>query len=113
MLAAGLFGLAFRPSGPEVGSWTSGEARGRGVASESVAAACRWAFGALGVERVTWQAYLGNWASRAVAERCGFTIEGVARRAMLQRGVWRDGWTGSLLAGDECATDARCRLACS
>ncbi len=97
----GAVGLAFRPGGPEVGYWTAGEARGRGVAAESVSAACRWAFGALGVERVTWQAYLGNWGSRAVAERCGFTIEGIARRAMLQRGVWRDGWTGSLLAGDE------------
>lgn len=97
----GAVGLAFRPGGPEVGYWTAGEARGRGVAAESVAAACRWAFGALGVERVTWQAYLGNWGSRAVAERCGFTIEGVARRAMLQRGVWRDGWTGSLLATDQ------------
>lgn len=97
----GSVGLAFKPAGAEVGYWTAGGVRGRGVAAEAVAAACRWAFGAVGVERVTWQAYLGNWGSRAVAERCGFTIEGVARRAMLQRGVWRDGWTGSLLATDE------------
>ena len=97
----GSVSLALHGAAAEVGYWVSAAARGRGVASEALSAVCRWAFGGLGVERVTWQAYVGNWASKAVAERCGFTVEAVARHGLLQRGVWRDGWTGRLLATDE------------
>ena len=63
-------------------------------------AACRWAFTRMSVDRVEWRAEVGNTASRAVAERAGFTIEGMLRSSLVNKGVLRDGWVGSLLPSD-------------
>lgn len=84
----------------EVGYWTALEARGRGVATRAVTAACRWGFDELGLARIAWQALVGNWGSRAVAERCGFLLEGTRRAGLVQRGVRLDAWSGALLPGD-------------
>lgn len=61
-----------------------------------------WAFDpeGAGLARLFWQAYLGNWASRRVAWRLGFRVEGAVRGFALQRGVRRDAWVGTLLPGD-------------
>lgn len=85
----------------EVGYWCACEARGQGVVSQAVGAVCRWGFAALGLERIQWVAGVGNWESRAVAEKCGFTVEGLLRKGMAQRGVRVDAWVGSLLATDD------------
>lgn len=85
---------------------TTPTGRGRGVATEAVSALCRWGFGAVGLERIGWQCMVGNWASRAVAQKVGFTVEGVARLAYDQRGTRVDDWFGSLLASDP-MTDTR------
>lgn len=84
----------------EVGYWCAPEARGNGVMSEAVAALCRWGFAELGLARIEWLAGVGNWASRAVAEKCGFTIEGLVRGGIRQRGTRVDGWLGGLLKDD-------------
>ncbi|MCF3961663.1 GNAT family N-acetyltransferase [Streptomyces fuscigenes] len=83
----------------EVGFWTVREHRGRGYTAEAVTALARWAFGR-GVERVEWRAEAGNAASRRVAERAGFVVEGTLRAALLSRDVLRDLWIGSLLPSD-------------
>ena len=80
--------------------------RGRGIMTEAVAAVCRWAFGVLELQRISWAAGVGNWASRAVAQKCGFTYEGTSRLAYCQRGTRVDDWLGSLLATDP-MTDTR------
>jgi RimJ/RimL family protein N-acetyltransferase len=90
----------------EVGYWCTAEARGRGVVSEALGAVCRWGFAALDLERIGWVAGVGNWASRAVAEKCGFRVEGLARKGMAQRGQRVDAWFGALLRDDE-AVDRR------
>ncbi|MBV2354314.1 GNAT family N-acetyltransferase [Streptomyces sp. J2-1] len=84
----------------EVGFWAAREHRGRGYVTEATLAAARWAFTELAVDRLEWRAEVGNTASRAVAERAGFTIEGVQRAATVNRGVRRDCWLGSLLPSD-------------
>jgi RimJ/RimL family protein N-acetyltransferase len=84
----------------EIAYWTMPEARGSGITTEAVAAVCRWAFGALELERIVWAAAVGNWASRAVAQKVGFTYEGVSRKAYNQRGTRVDDWVGSLLSTD-------------
>jgi len=84
----------------EIAFYTHAEGRGRGTTTESVAAVCRWGFGALGLERIGWAAAVGNWASRAVAQKCGFTFEGTSRKAYSQRGTRVDDWLGSLLSTD-------------
>ena len=85
----------------ELGFWTAPGSRRQGYTAEAVGAVCRWGFGALGLERVLWRAEVGNWGSRAVAEACGFTVEGTQRRGLVHRGSRVDSWTGSLLADDE------------
>jgi RimJ/RimL family protein N-acetyltransferase len=76
------------------------QARGDGVTTEAVQAVCRWGFGALGLEVIEALIAVGNWPSRAVAEKCGFTVDGTRRRAMPQRGHRLDAWTATLLRGE-------------
>ncbi|MEV0206129.1 GNAT family protein [Streptomyces sp. NPDC050788] len=97
----GMLGLAMRSlSVTEIGFWGTKEHRGNGYITEAVVAASRWAFTDLSVDRVEWRAEVGNRASRAVAERAGFVVEGVLRSALVHQGVRRDCWVGSLLPSD-------------
>ncbi|GAA0931148.1 GNAT family N-acetyltransferase [Streptomyces thermoalcalitolerans] len=97
----GMLGITLRPpGGAEVGFWAAREHRGNGYVTEAVLAAARWAFTRLAVDRLEWRAAVGNHASRAVAERAGFTLEGVLRSALELKGVRRDCWVGSLLPSD-------------
>jgi [ribosomal protein S5]-alanine N-acetyltransferase len=75
-LAAGDTGLA------EVGYWLAREARGHGAATIAVQLVSRWAFTELGIERLSLQTATGNVASQRVAERAGFTREGLLRAWM-------------------------------
>lgn len=65
----------------EVGYWTAPSARGLGVASLAVDAACRWAFAALPVDRIELCHAVENAASGRVAQKAGFTYEGHLRRS--------------------------------
>ncbi|HEY6748520.1 MAG TPA: GNAT family N-acetyltransferase, partial [Mycobacteriales bacterium] len=69
-----------RTNGDELdcGFWLAADARGRGLMSQALRAACRWAFTSgedgLGARVIHWEAHEGNHASRAVANHVGFTI---------------------------------------
>ena len=63
----------------EVGYWLRSEARGRGLTGRAVALVSRWAFAELGCERLQLRADADNVASQRVAEKAGFTREGVLR----------------------------------
>jgi RimJ/RimL family protein N-acetyltransferase len=65
----------------EIGYWPAPAARGRGTATWAVDAGCRWAFGALGLERIELCHAVENVASARVAEKAGFVLEGRRRRA--------------------------------
>ncbi|MGW7363919.1 GNAT family N-acetyltransferase [Streptomyces sp. NPDC054841] len=84
----------------EVGFWTAKEYRGCGYATETVLAMARWAFTELACTRLEWRAIVGNTSSRAVAEKAGFTVEGVQRAGLHGRGTLRDCWIASLLPSD-------------
>lgn len=90
----------------EVGWATAAGARGQGVATDAVAALCRWGFGGLTLLRLLAQVEVGNWASRRVAEKAGFSLEGTAR-SVASPGGRTDTWTFSLLASDEAVDTAR------
>lgn len=64
----------------ETGYWIGPAARGNGYAAEAVRAVAEYAFG-LGLQRIELLAATGNVASQRVAERAGFTREGVLRKA--------------------------------
>jgi RimJ/RimL family protein N-acetyltransferase len=59
------------PETAEIGFLVAPHARGRGYATRAVTAACRWGFHSLGLHRIVWTAYVGNHASRRVAEKTG------------------------------------------
>jgi RimJ/RimL family protein N-acetyltransferase len=74
--------------------------RGTGVMERALRLLLRWGFEERQLQTVIWWANRGNWASRKVAWRLGFTFEGSLRRWLPQRGELLDGWVGTLLAGD-------------
>ena len=84
----------------QVGFWCAPGARGQGIVSEAVGVVCRWGFEELGLRRIAWYAGVGNWASRRVAERNGFSYEGLLREGLAQRGGRHDAWVGGRLATD-------------
>jgi RimJ/RimL family protein N-acetyltransferase len=66
----------------EIGYWVAAEARGRGVASTATRLAAGWAFAAEPrLERLQLRADVENVASNRVADKAGFTREGVLRSA--------------------------------
>jgi RimJ/RimL family protein N-acetyltransferase len=75
-------------------------ARGRGVAQRAIRAAVQFGFENLGAKRIAWDAIVGNHASRLAAIRTGFTVEGIARNGVHQRGESRDCWVGGILPGE-------------
>jgi len=86
----------------EIGYWVAPWARRRGVVTRAVALVLDHALGldGLDLQRVSWQAYVGNWPSRRVAWQAGFQVEGTIRLEGVQRGVRRDTWVGTLLRDD-------------
>ncbi|MEW9552105.1 GNAT family N-acetyltransferase [Nonomuraea sp. NPDC050783] len=66
----------------EVGYMTAPWARGNGYAGEAVLAVARWLFERQGFGRLQLRAAVDNPRSRRVAEKAGFTREGVARSAL-------------------------------
>ena len=62
----------------EIGYWLRADARGRGATTAAVRLIAAWALAA-GAARVQLRAAVGNDASRRVAEKAGFRLEGVLR----------------------------------
>src|SRR5262252_744886 len=83
-----------------LGYWLAPRARGRGVATHAVRLLARWAFDELGIVRVVLTCAPDNQASQRVAERCGFTREGLLRSHMPFKGGRRDTVLFSLLPGE-------------
>jgi RimJ/RimL family protein N-acetyltransferase len=102
----GFLGLALVPeidheaSTAELGYVVTPAARGRGVATAALRLLSEWALGELGALRLELRISVGNVPSIRVAERCGYTREGVLRSVYLKRGVREDVEVWSLLPGE-------------
>ncbi|HZW42754.1 MAG TPA: GNAT family N-acetyltransferase [Agromyces sp.] len=70
----------------DIGYFLAPEARRRGVMTSAVRLLGRWVFDNLPVERVQIKIQQQNAASRAVAERAGYTFEGVLRSHTVIKG---------------------------
>ena len=77
----GLHGVDREQAVATLGYWVRTSRAGRGYATEAAAAVLLWAFGPLGLERMSVQAAPGNAASLRVIEKLGFVREGVWRQA--------------------------------
>ncbi len=84
----------------EVGYVISPEYQRNGYASEAVREIVKFGFEKLGFNRIEAKYIVGNGASRAVMEKCGFKFEGIARGAMLIKGLYRDIGTCAILKSD-------------
>jgi RimJ/RimL family protein N-acetyltransferase len=96
----GIYAARQLPNTAEVGFSVAPHARNRGYATAALATLAEWGIDALGLARIVWRARVGNDASRRVAEKAGFTYEGVARTAWRQRDDERDVWVASFVVGD-------------
>lgn len=81
----------------EIGYWVRSDQSGRGIATEATAAMVEKGFVNLGLHKVTLRIAQGNRASERVAEKLGFTREGVLREELKINGVWVDHTLYSLL----------------
>lgn len=72
----------------EVGYWLSKPLTGGGIVTRSAGVLTDFLFRERDAHRVQIAALDGNTASRAVAERLGYTFEGLFRQARLHRGQW-------------------------
>lgn len=70
----------------ETGYWVKREARGQGVAAAALRLMIAYAFEQVGVERLELMTETPNLASQRLAERLGFTREGVVRAYLASRG---------------------------
>jgi ribosomal-protein-serine acetyltransferase len=61
----------------DIGYWIDGEYEGRGITSRSARALISSVFRELGLSKVDLRTSVGNERSRAVAERLGFSFEGI------------------------------------
>ena len=100
-----LGGASFYQFDPErasasVGYWLAAAARGRGLATIAVRLITYYAFNDLGVQRLELTCGPDNTASQRVAERAGFSREGLLRSHMAFKGGRRDTLLFSLLPTD-------------
>lgn len=94
---AGSIDLRISPTDPaagEVGCLIAPQARGRGLATAALRAITAWGFAELGLRRIVWRAEVGNDASRRVAEKADFVVEGVRRGS-----TGPDMWVAARTAG--------------
>ncbi len=82
----------------EAGYWLAGWARGQGHAMRALRLISDWGFQTLGLERIDLYAATGNGASQRVAERAGFSREGVLRAYMRGKDGQQDMVAFGLLA---------------
>jgi RimJ/RimL family protein N-acetyltransferase len=74
----------------EAGYIVSSHARGRGIATRALGLLTDWAFTELPLERIELFMDVENRGSEVVAERCGYTREGVLRWTYLKPGLRSD-----------------------
>ncbi len=74
--------------------------RGRGIAREATHLVQRHLLDDLGFHRLQLEVYAFNERALAHAERCGFTREGVRRKAYWREGEWTDGVLFGLVEED-------------
>ena len=84
----------------ELGYVVAPAARGRGVATAALRLLTDWAFAEAGAERIELLISVDNEASKRVAERCGYSREGVLRSAYVKQGRRADTELWSRLRSD-------------
>ncbi len=100
--ALGSIGITHKdtPGRGEIGYWIAPDVWGRGLMKEAVAAVVEHGFGPLRMAKIEAVPFVGNARSERVLVALGFRKEGVLRRALRKRGVWRDATVFGILPGE-------------
>jgi ribosomal-protein-serine acetyltransferase len=94
---AGYHSVDWTNRNTSIGYWLAEDAQGRGLMTAAVRALIDHAFGPWELHRVEIHAAPGNRRSRAIAERLGFSEEGLLREAERVGGRYLDGVVYGLL----------------
>jgi RimJ/RimL family protein N-acetyltransferase len=95
--------MSLRPEGDgraEIAYGSHPRVRGAGVTERALRLLLAWGFEERELRSVIWWAHRGNWASRKLAWRLGFSCDGTLRQWLPQRGELRDAWVGTLQRGE-------------
>jgi ribosomal-protein-serine acetyltransferase len=103
---AGLHRLDRQVGRGELTYWVAASSRGDGIATRAVRCISRFAFSALGLQRLELLTMVDNAASQRVAEKAGFVREGIRRSALPIKGARPDLVVFSLLPSDLEASSA-------
>lgn len=98
--AVGLTRVDWAHRSAEVGYWVAAAWRGQGLATRAVCLLSAWALDQAGLERLELFASPENGASQRVAERAGYTREGLLRSVRMRHGRREDLVLFSRLASD-------------
>ena len=90
----------------EIGYWVRSDAASNGIATEATSAMLRLGFGSLGLHKITLRIAVGNEPSLRVAEKLGFTREGILREELRVQGKWLDHVLYSMLEHEHRAADS-------
>ncbi len=74
----------------EIGYWVRTDSTSKGIASEGTDAMLSLGFSTLDLHKITLRIAVGNDASVRVAEKLGFTREGILREELRINGTWVD-----------------------
>lgn len=81
----------------EIGYWVRSDRTSQGVGTEVTAALVQAGFERMGLHKVILRIAVGNESSERIADKLGFTREGVLREELMIRGAWVDHTIYSLL----------------
>ena len=81
----------------EIGYWIRTDQTGQGLAVEATRAIMKVGFAELGYHKIVLRIAVGNTQSERVAEKLGYSREGVLREELLIRGRWIDHTLYSIL----------------
>ncbi len=76
-------------------------ARGQGIMERALRLLLSWGFEQRDLKTVLWLSHRGNWASRSLARRLGFSLDGTVRSWLPHREDLVDTWAGTLTRGEE------------
>jgi RimJ/RimL family protein N-acetyltransferase len=74
----------------ELGYWLGERVWGRGIATAAVVGVATHAFATFDLARLFAIPFAGNFASRRVLEKAGFSLEGILRRSAIKNGQIQD-----------------------
>ena len=90
----------FQHNGAEIGYVVNPEYHGQGIATEVVGRVIRYGFENLALERIEGKFMIENQASRRVLEKNQMMFEGIRRKGMLIKGIYRDVGTCAIIRED-------------